>query len=104
MRVVAILLVSVLTACGGSSAPAPSASTAAVPDAALLKKADLADGVEDKVISKCPSCALGMDGDPAHAVQVDDYTLHFCSESCEMRMETAPESVIKAMERATGGT
>jgi len=106
MRVVGFLFVSILVACGGASEPAaPSATPAAtVPDAAVLQKADLADGVEDKVVSKCASCALGMDGDPAHAVQVGDYSMHFCSESCALRMTNEPAAVVETMERAVGGS
>ena len=48
-----------------------------------LKTADAADGVEDKVATKCSGCALGMDGDAAHTVTVDDYSLHLCSSMCK---------------------
>ena len=31
---------------------------------------------------QCAGCALGMDGNPLHAVTHGDYELHFCSETC----------------------
>ena len=48
-----------------------------------LATADAADGVEDKVARKCAGCALGMDGDAAHAISVDGTTLHLCSSMCK---------------------
>jgi len=50
---------------------------------AILAKADLVDGAEDKVVARCPGCGLGMDGSADHAVHAGDYTLHFCSEQCK---------------------
>ena len=93
-----VLLFSIMIACGGSeptkaSAPStsPKASTTsaaepATPNPALvevLKTADAADGVEDKVATKCAGCALSMDGDAAHSVSVDGYSLHLCSAMCK---------------------
>jgi len=49
---------------------------------AKLAKADLLDGKEDKIITRCASCALGMDGKPEHALEVLGYTMHFCTEQC----------------------
>ena len=49
---------------------------------AKLAKADLLDGTADKVVTRCASCALKMDGSEAHALKVLDYTLYFCSERC----------------------
>lgn len=49
---------------------------------AKLAKADLLDGNADKIVRRCASCALKMDGNEAHALKVLDYTLHFCSERC----------------------
>ena len=49
---------------------------------ALLAKADSFDGEADKIVARCASCSLGMDGKSDHAVKVLDYTLHFCSERC----------------------
>jgi Fe-S oxidoreductase len=55
--------------------------------AAKLAGADLADGTEDNVVSRCPGCALAMDGSADHALQVKDYELHFCSDSCRHGFE-----------------
>ena len=49
----------------------------------LLAKADKFDGTEDKIVSKCSSCGLGMDGIAEHAVSAHGYTLHFCSDKCK---------------------
>ncbi len=48
----------------------------------VLAKADQVDGTEDHVVSKCPGCALAMDGNEDHALEVEDYELHFCSDRC----------------------
>jgi YHS domain-containing protein len=50
---------------------------------AKLAKADAFDGKTDKIVSKCPSCKLQMDGKSEFAAQVSGYTLHFCSEKCK---------------------
>lgn len=49
---------------------------------AKLAAADMADGTQDKVITKCYSCALGMDGDKENSATVGEYTANFCSEAC----------------------
>jgi hypothetical protein len=96
-------LFALVMACGGADpappatpAPAPKAPVAVAtaqtaPDPTLveaLKTADAADGTEDKVATKCAGCALAMDGDAAHSVSVDGYTLHLCSASCKSHFST----------------
>ena len=54
---------------------------------AILKAADLHDGVEDGVVQECGRCALAMEGDEAHAAHVGDYELHFCSDRCKLAFE-----------------
>jgi hypothetical protein len=49
---------------------------------ALLRAADNVDGAEDKTITKCASCLLGMDGSAEFALEVGEYTMHFCQDSC----------------------
>ena len=49
----------------------------------VLAKADKFDGAADKIVSKCSSCGLGMDGKAEHAVSAHGYTLHFCSDGCK---------------------
>ncbi len=49
----------------------------------VLAKADEFDGAADKIVSKCSSCGLGMDGKAEHAVSAHGYTLHFCSDDCK---------------------
>ncbi len=64
-----------------ATAVAPVVVTPVVLEA--LKTADAADGVEDKVATKCSGCALGMDGKAEHSVDVDGYSLHLCSGMCK---------------------
>ncbi len=64
---------------------------------AKLAKADLADGKEDKVVSKCGACDLGMDGSADHALTVSGYTLHFCSAGCRSHFEEDTSNAIVAM-------
>ena len=87
-----MIWIAFIFACGTTS-PTPAetkpevakAATVAISPEVLeaLKTADAADGVEDKVATKCSGCALGMDGDPAHTLEVEDYSLHLCSSMCK---------------------
>lgn len=62
---------------------------------AALARADAVDGTEDMVVAKCPGCALAMEGSADHAMHVDEYELHFCSDDCKGRFEeTASESIL----------
>jgi len=70
-------------------------ATAAV--LAKLAEADEIDGKTDKVVSKCASCALGMDGKSEHALEVSGYTLHFCSEDCKTGFEEDTTKAILAL-------
>ncbi len=68
--------------------PAPEANNA--PDfdkSAALAKADLADGTADKVVQKCIGCGLAMDGDPAHSIDHEGYSLYLCSVDCKTNVE-----------------
>ena len=101
----ALMLCAMLTGCGEDSATydkptaaAPAAGSAAQPaiEAAIpasfemteelgakLAAADAVDGETDMVISNCPGCALAMPGSHEHALPVGEYSLHFCSDSCQ---------------------
>jgi YHS domain-containing protein len=61
---------------------------------ARLAAADLADGTKDKVVAKCASCRLGMDGDAENASMHAGYELHFCSAECKQRFDADPQKVI----------
>jgi len=77
------------------------ASTAAFPfnleAATMLAAADKVDGTEDKVVSKCGGCALGMDGSHDHALKVGDYEMHFCSEYCQKVFEKDTEGSVMGL-------
>ena len=82
------------TACGASSQPAPTSvepAPVSVDRTAVLEAADAHDGTIDHVVHECTGCGLMMEGDPEHAVTVDDYELHFCAESCASRFEADPD-------------
>ncbi len=64
---------------------------------AKLARADSFDGKTDKVVSKCPSCALGMDGSSAHALKVSGYELHFCSADCKTGFEKDTTKAVLAL-------
>lgn len=76
-------------------------TAAAQPSAAglaALAKADAVDGATDKVVSKCLTCNLGMDGSPDHVAKVGDYELHLCSAHCKDGFEADPEKALLAVQ------
>jgi YHS domain-containing protein len=86
------------------SAAAPAtfdnSANAAKPSAAALvalAKADAADGKVDKVVSKCLTCMLGMEGKPENAATYGEFTLHFCSKNCKEAFLSDPEKVVLAL-------
>ena len=98
---IAFLMLAV-AGCGGGEKDAPSPSgdpAAAQPSAAglaVLAKADAADGATDKVVSKCLTCNLGMEGNSEHVATLGDYKLHLCSPECKSGFEAAPEKALLA--------
>jgi hypothetical protein len=64
---------------------------------AALAKADAADGKVDKVISKCLTCMLGMEGRPENAATYGKYTLHFCSTTCKEKFLKDQEKAVLAL-------
>lgn len=66
-----------------------------------LAAADAADGTEDHVVSKCYSCQLAMKGKEEIATQVNDYTVHFCSENCRTMFEEDAAKFIGEVEATT---
>jgi hypothetical protein len=116
---VALVLTAMLAGCGGqsttyseSTAAAPAAEPAAQPasEAAMpasfemteelgakLAAADLVDGEADMVVSKCPGCALAMEGSHEHALPVGEYSLHFCSDKCQEQFSDDLEASVVAL-------
>ena len=69
---------------------------------AKLAEADKFDGTIDKVVSKCPSCALEKDGKSEQALEVAGYKLHFCSEDCKKGFEKDTTKAILALKIPEG--
>ena len=69
---------------------------------AKLTEADKFDGTIDKVVSKCPSCALEKDGKSEQALEVAGYKLHFCSEACKKGFEKDTTKAILALKIPEG--
>ena len=69
---------------------------------AALAAADAADGKIDRVVSKCMTCSLHMDGEEKYRADAYGYTMHLCSENCLFRFERNPERAIRAL--PTGGS
>ncbi len=69
---------------------------------AKLTEADKFDGTIDKVVSKCPSCALEKDGKSEQALEVAGYKLHFCSEDCKKGFEKDTTKAILALKIPEG--
>jgi len=90
----------------GSPADAakPAKSDAEIPSEvqAKLAKADLLDGEADKIVTRCASCALKMDGSSDHALKVLDYTLYFCTERCAKSFAEDTTKAVLAMKIPEG--
>ena len=108
MRWMAWIGLVVLEGCSGAEEPpadaasqTPGESTpsqeAAFDRTPALAKADLADGLEDKVATQCAGCSLAMDGDPAHTIEVDGYSLHMCAGECKANFEADLDSNLKSL-------
>ena len=65
---------------------------------AKLAEADELDGTIDKIVQRCASCALGMDGKSEHALEVSGYTLYFCSGPCKEGFAKDPTKSILDLE------
>ena len=93
----AAILVTALAGCGGDDADKPAASGKnglSAGSLAALAKADAADGAPDKVVSKCPTCMLAMDGKAAFSATCGEYTVHLCSEGCKEAFAKDPEGAL----------
>ena len=64
---------------------------------AKLAAADAFDGTTDKIVSKCPGCALSMDGKAEHMLEVSGYKLYFCAEECKTKFEKEANKAILAL-------
>lgn len=124
LRLSALSLVMIFAACdGGASGTATTAqdttsgATAGAVEEALdhamdqaldpalsaaLAAADAADGKTDRVVSKCMTCSLHMDGEEKYSAEAHGYTMHLCSENCLFRFERNPDRAIRAL--PTGGS
>ncbi len=80
--------------------PKPEERGASVRDEMLAKlaTADRLDGKADKIVVRCASCALSMDGIADHALKAHGYTLYFCQAGCAQRFGEDIEASVLAME------
>jgi YHS domain-containing protein len=97
-----LLVTCLAMGCGTGKAPdaAQKEAPADQPGAAslaILAKADAEDGSVDKVISKCVTCRLGMDGTPEYSVAYGGYAVHLCSEECRKTFSGDPEKALQAL-------
>ena len=63
-----------------------------------LASADAFDGKEDKTVTKCAGCKLGMDGDASHKIEAHGYALHFCADACKKHFAKELDKSLLAME------
>jgi len=108
MTIIAVLVLAALVYVGlnqGGSKPTEKPEIQ-VTEAALKKlaEADKLDGKEDKVVVRCYSCALGMDGKPVYKAKASGYTLHFCTGMCCKQFEKDAEKMIGETEMPTEKT
>ena len=109
-----LLAVVLIAGCSNSEEPAAAAEPAApaaaaeaqIPEvspetaaaaAPIRMAADMLDGTEDKVIGKCASCALTMQGSEEFASNVEGYELHFCSKDCKDHFEANQTETLMAL-------
>lgn len=93
----------VIVGCGKAevSRPVAAATPAAASEEARLVAADLADGAEDHVVSKCAVCNLSMDGKPEFASTYSGYSFHLCSAHCKETFDHDPAKVVARIAPAT---
>ena len=109
-RSIAPVLLLLLAVFVGCSSGEPVEETAAVEVDAVIEEtssaemvdaklalADLADSTADHVVGRCAACALGMEGNAEHALNVHGYEMHFCSAGCKDGFAEDPEGAILAM-------
>ena len=72
-------------------------ATAAGAVEAKLVAADSYDGTADKIISKCPSCNLMMDGKAEHTAEHAGYEIRFCTADCKTGFEKDIEKSLMAL-------
>jgi YHS domain-containing protein len=89
--------------CGKAEVAKPAAGAAAPAAAgeeARLVAADLADGTEDHVVSKCAVCNLSMDGKAELTSAYAGYTFHHCSPHCRETFDHDPAKVLARVKPA----
>ena len=97
-----LLCAFLLGGCGKTEEPSipPKSTSQSESGAAVLTalaRADAADGAVDKVVSKCVTCKLGMEGKPEFAATWGDYTVHLCSAECKETFTKDPEKELLAL-------
>jgi len=83
-----------LSACSKESEPVEISEDQKEKVLVALVAADAVDGETDKIIKKCATCALRMDGKDEHAMQLEGYTLQFCSKRCRDICAKTPVDIL----------
>jgi YHS domain-containing protein len=94
MVVIAVVLVTLTAGACGRGPGQPAADQ----EAAVLAKADAADGAVDTVVSKCAVCSLAMEGDAAYSSTYAGYTFHLCSAHCKETFDHDPAKVLARLD------
>jgi hypothetical protein len=63
-----------------------------------LEAADAADGATDKLVGKCVTCKLHMDGKTEHSVSVGEYQMNFCTDNCLKSFIKDPVKALLALQ------
>ena len=66
--------------------------------AVQLAAADAYDGTTDKIVSKCLTCGLKMEGSDEHAVTVEGYAVHLCGPECATKFKEDTTKAILALQ------
>ncbi len=94
IQIVCLASLLVLGACSKDKAPKETPADQKGELKARLAAADAADGTTDNVVHKCATCALRMDGSADNELELEGYTLHFCSAHCK---ETCAKDPLKTL-------
>ena len=105
MRLLIQLLVGVGVVLVGTSCESKVPKTPVVSEhtRTCLAMADADDGMADKVVRKCPACALAMLGHEKFKANLAGYEIHSCSADCNKMLEDDPNALFSKLECKANG-